>query len=263
MWFDALVQIFITSIIGFDQNQRAPLRRGGAFGTVFAYFGTVETQGRGSLHIHMMLWIAGLPPTNMQLRQRCMDSTQFIDTLKNFVSSTTCQSFSVGSENLACTTKGCDGKGLDLIDISSPPSSKYTIEEPTIKCKKCEKQLIATDVVKSTAESLALQSIVTMAQEKPSEFLNHVWDGVPQSLEDRAALTLLQLKCVNHHHTESCFKNKRKVCRFRYPRHVDPANQDSIDSDDHDEDGDVRILEGNCALQNSSEGAGMCCYFYS
>ncbi|EJD34259.1 hypothetical protein AURDEDRAFT_76348, partial [Auricularia subglabra TFB-10046 SS5] len=35
----------------------------GLFGKVDAYYGTVETQQRGSLHLHMLLWISGaLPP---------------------------------------------------------------------------------------------------------------------------------------------------------------------------------------------------------
>ncbi|KAG1848991.1 hypothetical protein F4604DRAFT_1883848 [Suillus subluteus] len=33
----------------------------GVFGHCEAYYGTVETQGRGTLHCHMLLWIAGNP----------------------------------------------------------------------------------------------------------------------------------------------------------------------------------------------------------
>lgn len=37
-------------------------RRRGILGTVQGYFGTVEAQGRGALHVHMLLWIRGSPP---------------------------------------------------------------------------------------------------------------------------------------------------------------------------------------------------------
>lgn len=33
----------------------------GVLGEVSAYFGTVESQGRGSLHLHMLLWLKGAP----------------------------------------------------------------------------------------------------------------------------------------------------------------------------------------------------------
>lgn len=31
----------------------------GIFGTVKAYYGCVEAQGRGTLHCHMMVWLEG------------------------------------------------------------------------------------------------------------------------------------------------------------------------------------------------------------
>jgi len=39
----------------------------GVFGRVRAYVGLVETQGRGSLHLHMLLWLQGAPgPEHLQ-----------------------------------------------------------------------------------------------------------------------------------------------------------------------------------------------------
>ena len=36
----------------------------GILGQVAAYFGVVEAQGRGTLHLHMLMWLAGTPDAN-------------------------------------------------------------------------------------------------------------------------------------------------------------------------------------------------------
>ncbi|CAF1691903.1 unnamed protein product, partial [Adineta ricciae] len=40
---------------------------GGVLGPVKAYFGTVESQGRGSLHLHLLIWLdIKIKPTDMK-----------------------------------------------------------------------------------------------------------------------------------------------------------------------------------------------------
>ncbi len=41
----------------------------GVFGRVRAYFGAVEAQGRGSLHLHMLLWLANVPTWEEMLKR--------------------------------------------------------------------------------------------------------------------------------------------------------------------------------------------------
>ncbi len=59
----------------------------GVFGTPSAYYGTVEQQGRLTLHLHMLVWIANsLSP--QEIRNRIMDPTsnfqkKMIDYLEN------------------------------------------------------------------------------------------------------------------------------------------------------------------------------------
>ncbi|KZT03540.1 uncharacterized protein LAESUDRAFT_636720, partial [Laetiporus sulphureus 93-53] len=36
----------------------------GVFGYVNAYFGTVESQGRGTLHLHMLIWLKDSPTSD-------------------------------------------------------------------------------------------------------------------------------------------------------------------------------------------------------
>lgn len=51
------MKAFIKTILAFDPKQED--EEGGALGIVKAYYRTVEAQGRGSLHCHMMVWITG------------------------------------------------------------------------------------------------------------------------------------------------------------------------------------------------------------
>jgi len=53
------------------------------FGGINAYIGLVETQGRGGLHLHMLLWLHGAPgPERLQELFRC---TEFRERVANFI----------------------------------------------------------------------------------------------------------------------------------------------------------------------------------
>lgn len=59
---DAAAKFFDFMITAFrDYILRANKAGGGLFGDCFAHFGTVEAQGRGTLHCHMLIWIRGNP----------------------------------------------------------------------------------------------------------------------------------------------------------------------------------------------------------
>ena len=60
-FFDFVVTIFIKYVLGVDVKHR------GLYGKTRAYYGTVEQQGRLTLHLHMLLWLMGnLTPQEMR-----------------------------------------------------------------------------------------------------------------------------------------------------------------------------------------------------
>lgn len=59
-------------------------RHTGILGNVEAHIGTVEAQGRGTLHLHMMLWLTGSIPAP-QMRERLLRE-DFRDRIKQFIS---------------------------------------------------------------------------------------------------------------------------------------------------------------------------------
>lgn len=75
-FFDTVINAFLESFLGFEEPARDPrdksaLKRGKLLNeTLFTgsgsrglkgFYGTVECQGRGSLHLHLLVWLAGLP----------------------------------------------------------------------------------------------------------------------------------------------------------------------------------------------------------
>ena len=50
-FFKVMVDLFIKHVLGVGLNRR------GLYGETSGYYGTVEQQGRLTLHLHMLLWI--------------------------------------------------------------------------------------------------------------------------------------------------------------------------------------------------------------
>ena len=65
-FFHFLVELFISEILGVDAKHR------GLYGDVSAYYGTVEQQGRLTLHLHMLIWLIG-NLTPQEMRSRILD----------------------------------------------------------------------------------------------------------------------------------------------------------------------------------------------
>ncbi|PPQ97075.1 hypothetical protein CVT26_001258 [Gymnopilus dilepis] len=68
-FFDLMVQTFVKIILKHGTGRR------GLYGVCEAYFGAVEAQGKGTLHIHMLIWLRGHPSPEI-LREQLMTSDQ-------------------------------------------------------------------------------------------------------------------------------------------------------------------------------------------
>ena len=66
-FFNIYMQAFIYALLGYRVQEGSAQE--GILGKVRAYYGTVEAQGRGTLHCHMMVWVeGGLHPDEMKNR---------------------------------------------------------------------------------------------------------------------------------------------------------------------------------------------------
>lgn len=61
IFFHTMIQNFLHIVLRYGRTGR------GLFGTCEGYYGTVEAQGRGTLHCHLLVWLAGhLPPQKLR-----------------------------------------------------------------------------------------------------------------------------------------------------------------------------------------------------
>jgi hypothetical protein len=66
-FFHYMVEMFIKHVLGVGEKHH------GVYGKTSAYYGTVEQQGRLTLHLHLLLWImSSLTP--QEIRDRIIDS---------------------------------------------------------------------------------------------------------------------------------------------------------------------------------------------
>lgn len=77
VFFDAMISGFFRSVVRPDNGP-------GLFGTCSAYYGTVEAQGKGTLHLHLLLWLDGnLNP--QALRDRMTNDPVYKDRMINWI----------------------------------------------------------------------------------------------------------------------------------------------------------------------------------
>ncbi|KAJ7157743.1 hypothetical protein C8R46DRAFT_818648, partial [Mycena filopes] len=82
------MKAFIKCILGYDK--KSDDEEGGVLGVVKAYYGTVEAQGRGTLHCHMMVWVAGALNPN-EIKDKVLENggnVEFQKRLINFLEDT-------------------------------------------------------------------------------------------------------------------------------------------------------------------------------
>eukprot|EP01138_Halocafeteria_seosinensis_P005776 gb/GECG01005905.1/.p1 GENE.gb/GECG01005905.1/~~gb/GECG01005905.1/.p1 ORF type:complete len:262 (+),score=12.65 gb/GECG01005905.1/:1-786(+) len=61
--FRRQLDIFIRNILGYDMKQNVPAEVPGVYGKPIAIIGSVESQERGNLHSHLLVWLLGFSPT--------------------------------------------------------------------------------------------------------------------------------------------------------------------------------------------------------
>jgi hypothetical protein len=100
-FFHVVVTSILSTLFGRDHSNKQ-----GIFGTFQSYYGMVEAQNRGTLHIHLVLWIQGAPPPDV-LYDKLSNDFQFQTSLFNYLDSTIKNDLddftAVGGESLPAT----------------------------------------------------------------------------------------------------------------------------------------------------------------
>jgi len=112
----------------------------GLYGKTSAYYGTVEQQGRLTLHMHMMLWIKGAMSPQM-IRDRLMSKdSEFEEAMKKYLEAAHAGEFMTGTMDdvrKKCTLRTEDAAHKDSLDTNSMSDLDST-EKKTQKIPKYE-----------------------------------------------------------------------------------------------------------------------------
>ncbi|KAJ6646482.1 ATP-dependent DNA helicase pfh1 [Pseudolycoriella hygida] len=173
-------------------NIISTLIMGGVLGPMDSYFGPVESQGRGSLHIHMLLWLLHkLKPKDMMEK---IKDPEFRDNLIKYLEDIVRETItehgyllnSCDSEQLTDNSK--DNTELNETDNVSKPNLKYLKGDIPAAC------LFTPDPRDPDYEQKFNQDIINLVNETNI-----------------------------HRHNATCYKyakltDKRTTCRMRFPR---------------------------------------------
>ena len=194
-FFDMVVKLFIKHVLGVKSKHT------GLYGDTEAYYGTVEQQGRLTLHMHMLLWLRGsLSP--QEIRDRIMNpNSDFQKAFVEYLESVHIGEFMTGTmddvkANVAEKSKNEDYKDPTQTLPDMPPSICRGEHEITSEyvCRDCRKLQTWWQSFKETVDDLILRSNV------------HNCDRYKSSNEK-----------ANQKDRPSCM-NKDGKCRARFPR---------------------------------------------
>ncbi|KAF7310022.1 ATP-dependent DNA helicase [Mycena indigotica] len=83
-YFHLVIRLLFKDMLGIKVGVKGAIEREtGVLGVINGYIGTVEAQGRGSLHLHLLLWLRGAPTA--QQMQEALQSDEFLARVKSFI----------------------------------------------------------------------------------------------------------------------------------------------------------------------------------
>ncbi|PPQ73348.1 hypothetical protein CVT24_012186 [Panaeolus cyanescens] len=112
-FFDYMVKLFIKHVCGWGESGPEM----GVFGKPSAYYGTVEQQGRMTLHLHFLLWIDGSLPLQI-VRDRLMaEDSEFTQALLSYLESCQVGEFQTGTMEEIQTRTMVSGSPVNSGDV--------------------------------------------------------------------------------------------------------------------------------------------------
>ncbi|KAF5332297.1 hypothetical protein D9611_008065 [Ephemerocybe angulata] len=120
-FFDAMMKAFISILLRHGRKGKQP----GIFGQCEAYYGTVETQGRGTLHCHMLIWLKNHLSPEL-LADALKSSSEYGNALKTWIDSIMYSGF-VGTRSFENSQPCNDSEGIRPPRDPHPASMKEPI----------------------------------------------------------------------------------------------------------------------------------------
>ena len=93
-FFHTLVQLWLRTVLGITDGN--VMNNIGVLGRASGYYGTVETQGRGSLHLHILVWIHGSKNPDEMASSLLDPTSSFSEDMKDYLRSVISEQFPEG-----------------------------------------------------------------------------------------------------------------------------------------------------------------------
>jgi len=158
-FFKMMVDLFLKHVLGVNSKNR------GLYGDTSGYYGTVEQQGRLTLHLHMLLWIAN-SLTPQEVRDRLLDPTSdFQIRMVQYLESVHMGEFKTGTmeqvqshlENEAALHPNRIPPTLTL-PKAAPEQCISHHDTPDNTCKKCQASLTWWEQFKTIVDEILFRS---------------------------------------------------------------------------------------------------------
>jgi hypothetical protein len=160
--FMRAVDAFIRHALGIDPDSKKKITEGGLFGSVEAYFGMVETQGRGTLHVHFLVWLSDCPRNSAEIEAILLspNGAAFCESVQEYAKSIVSNDLPLPVESGKC--RWCQTSYSKLIGLTIDPharqdpcnglfsaEAKKRVEEPyLVQCGGCDCKLSSQHVLR-------------------------------------------------------------------------------------------------------------------
>jgi hypothetical protein len=200
-YFQLMINAVLQHLLGIKSSSCNQMvqRCTGIFGNIGAYVGTVEAQGRGTLHLHMVLWLQGSPMVQ-KMKELLLDE-QFREKMKCFIAA-----------NICADIPGFPGPAILSIPCQSAPAFSRPVDpcKPHYKAKymEAEKQIAQTVQVHQCSQACMkpLKMKMVCKWKAPFPLANNNWvdeNGMcgPKRMYrylNNWCPSILQCLCANH-----------------------------------------------------------------
>ena len=207
--------MFIEHVLGVAVTKTGTKRQTGLFGNTSAYYGTVEQQGRLTLHLHMLLWIKN-SLTPQEIRDKIMDTnSDFQRKIVEYLENAHVGEFMTGSHQLVQQVINKTMINDEYQDPTqtlpvSPPESCKRRTSCVSHCIRCISIKNWRSKFKYTVDDILLRSNI------------HTCRGGIRELKLKIAKSRGKSKSHQQKYTPytGCKSNKYGKCKARFPRKI-------------------------------------------
>ncbi|EGZ30429.1 hypothetical protein PHYSODRAFT_295232 [Phytophthora sojae] len=160
--FIRIIEAFIKHALGIDPKTKQAMPFRGLFGKVQAYFGMVETQGRGTLHIHFLIWLSNCPTNSVQVDKlmRSPEGDRFRESVRAYAESIVSNTIPLNIETGSCHNCGASYSNLVGLDLDararldpcaglfSAKAGKRVLEPLLVQCGECNTKFSSQHVLR-------------------------------------------------------------------------------------------------------------------